>query len=51
MIGEFIQKYALGAASSVQVALKSLQKKEIVIKEGDKFLVHDVILARWLQTL
>ncbi|MDZ7755510.1 MAG: ATP-binding protein [Rhodohalobacter sp.] len=48
---EFIQKYALGASSSVQVALKSLQKKEIVIKEGDKFLVHDVILARWLQTL
>jgi len=48
---DFIQKYELGASSSVQVALKALQKKEIIIKEGEKFLVHDVMLARWLQTL
>lgn len=51
MAKEFIQKYGLGATSSVQVAMKALQKKELVIRDGDDYLVHDVILARWLQTL
>ncbi len=48
---EFVQNYGLGATSSVQAALKSLQKKEIIIREEDNYLVHDVILARWLQAL
>ncbi len=48
---EFIQKHNLGAASSVQSALKALQKKELLIEENGYYLIHDVILARWLQTL
>jgi hypothetical protein len=48
----FIQRYQLGAASSVSTALKMLLKKELIIEEdGGRFLVHDVLLARWLQTL
>lgn len=48
---EFIHKHNLGAASSVQSALKALQKKELLIEEDGYYLIHDVILARWLQTL
>lgn len=48
---EFLMRYQLGAVSTVGSALKTLQKKELVIKDGKEFYVHDVILARWLQTL
>lgn len=48
---EFLKKYSLGAASSVQTALQALQKKEIVVEEHGSYFVHDVILARWLQTI
>lgn len=48
---EFLIKYSLGAASSVQTALQALQKKEIVVEEHGSYFVHDVILARWLQTI
>ncbi len=48
---EFIQKYNLGATSSVSTALNKLMETEIVIKDEDKYLVHEVLLARWLQSL
>lgn len=47
----FINKYFLGAASSVNTALKMLQKNELVIEDDGKYYVHDVLLARWLQSL
>ncbi len=48
---DFIKNHSLGATSSVQSAVKALQKKEIVIYDDEKYLVHDVILARWLQMI
>lgn len=48
---QFIAKYRLGAASSVSSALTMLQKKELVIKDDGYYLVHDVLLARWLQRI
>ncbi|MCC5908616.1 MAG: hypothetical protein JJU13_20525 [Balneolaceae bacterium] len=49
---EFIHKYRLGATSSVNTALKSLKKKELVIRDDQNgFFIHDVMLARWLQQL
>ncbi len=47
---EVLQRYQLGAASTVSSALTQLQQKEFVIKDGDQYLVHDVIFARWLQS-
>jgi DNA-binding MarR family transcriptional regulator len=47
---DFTGKYQLGATSSVSSALKTLVKKEIVVKEG-AYIVHDVLLMRWLQSL
>ncbi|HEY9559365.1 MAG TPA: hypothetical protein VIR29_01115 [Anseongella sp.] len=32
-------------------ALKALQKKELLIQDGDQYLIHDILLARWLQRL
>ncbi|WP_194775494.1 AAA family ATPase [Pararhodonellum marinum] len=48
---DFIQTYQLGAASTVSTALKALEQKELVIRDGDHYLVHDVLLARWMQRL
>jgi len=48
---EFITKHFLGASSSVETAMKSLIKKELVIKDGNFYLVHDVLLSRWLQSM
>lgn len=46
---KILTRYRLGAASSVSSAMQQLQTKELVIKDGNSFLVHDVIFARWLQ--
>lgn len=48
---DFIQKNELGAASSVGSALKMLLNKEIVIRENEGYMIHDVIMARWLQSI
>jgi len=48
---DFIKKYSLGAGSSVSRALNKLIDTELVIKEEDDYLVHEVLLARWLQSL
>ncbi len=51
LANKFINRNQLGAASSVSTALKMLLKKEFVIVDGDYYYVHDVLLARWLQTM
>lgn len=51
LANEFINKYQLGAASSVSTALKMLEKNELVIEDNKKYFVHDVLLARWLQRI
>ena len=33
------------------IAVRMLQKNELVIEEDGKYLVHDVLLARWLESL
>ena len=48
---EFINTYHLGATSSVNTALRMLQKNELVIEDEGSYFVHDVLLARWLQSL
>lgn len=48
---EFADTYRLGAGSTVSTALKKLIKSELVIEEDGCYLIHDVLLARWLQTL
>lgn len=51
MAKQFTDKYGLGASSSVSTALSKLMTTELVIKEDNHYLVHDVLLARWLQTI
>ncbi len=47
---DFLKKYNLGANSTVSRALKALMEKELVIvNDFDRFLIHDVLLCRWLQ--
>ncbi|TRX59387.1 ATP-binding protein [Fulvivirga sp. M361] len=47
----FLQQYALGAASSVSTALKTLIKKEFIIQTGSNYTLHDTLLMRWLQQM
>ena len=45
---EFLSKYALGAASSVSQAIKSLAEKEFVFFSENRFRLNDVFLAQWI---
>lgn len=47
----FRKKHNLSSPSSVQRALEMLIHNEIIVQENDTFLVHDVLLARWLQRI
>lgn len=48
---KFVLGHQLGAASSVQRAVQSLVRKEMVVREVDGYMVHDIILSRWLARL
>lgn len=48
---DFLLSYRLGAASSVSTALKALQKSEMVVVDEGAYLVHEVLLARWMARL
>ena len=49
----FIQKYKLGAASTVKKAVDSLASKEMIFLQSDStssyYRIYDVFLMRWLQ--
>ncbi len=44
---EFIQKYKLGSASSIQRGIKSLLLKELISYEENKYYLQDVFFSRW----
>jgi len=46
---DFIGKHSLGAASSVNTAIKSLEEKEMLAWEEGSYFVHDLIFSRWLE--
>lgn len=46
----FIERHRLGAASTVSSALKMLMQNEIIIQDRGTYLVHDLLLSRWLQS-
>lgn len=46
----FLKAHDLGAASSVQTALKGLMDKEIIFQEEGGYYVHDLLLGKWLST-
>ena len=45
----FLKKHDLGAASSVNTAIKALEEKEMLAWEEGQFFVHDLIFSRWLE--
>lgn len=47
---EFLSKYNLGAASTVQSALSALVEKELVLEEGGVYSIYDRFLGMWLRT-
>lgn len=47
--GDFIAKYKLKAASSVNVALKNLIDKELVYKTPNGYIVYDRFMSIWLK--
>ena len=45
----FIKKYNLTTASSVATSLKALAGKEMIVFDGNQWLVYDVFFSRWLE--
>ena len=45
---EFLQKYHLGAASSVQRIVERLTQKGIVDRTNNRYRITDPIFARWI---
>lgn len=45
---EFIKKYSLSSASSVQTSLKSLLKDEIIISSDSGYIIDDRFFRMWL---
>ena len=49
--GEFIQKYKLTQASSVNTSLKSLLNKEMIYLDEEGYKVYDMFFSKWLARL
>jgi uncharacterized protein len=47
--GAFIMKHNLVSASSVATSLKALEEKEMIVNDGDQWIVYDVFFSRWLE--
>ena len=47
--GSFISRYDLTSASSVTTSLKSLEEKEMIVSDRERWQVYDVFFSRWLQ--
>lgn len=45
----FINTHKLGTTSTINSAIKSLVKKELIFTEDDKFVVYDVFFSLWLK--
>ena len=45
----FLDKYGLGASSSIQKALKILLEKDLVQKENGSYVILDLFLKRWIR--
>jgi hypothetical protein len=50
MGGEFVRRYGLGSASSVQTALDALYDKEMVYESEGRLYLEDVLLSRWFES-
>ena len=48
---DFISKHKLGTPSSVHSAVNSLLNKEMIYKEQNDYLIYDVFLERWLESM
>ncbi len=48
---QFIKKYNLSSASSVQAAIKNLLKNDIVTQEENTYRIYDFFFSEWLATV
>ena len=46
---KFLETYSLGSSSSIQKALKSLLKKELVQKENGSYVIYDLFFKKWIR--
>lgn len=50
LAGEFISKYRLRAASSVNFSMKKLLANELVYKTDDGYIIYDQFMEKWLRS-
>jgi hypothetical protein len=46
--GEFLSKYNLKSPSSIQRAMKTLLKQEVIVFYNDSYIIYDVFFSLWL---
>jgi len=47
--GYFLRKYNISAPSTMTTALRALEKTELILRMDNHYIVHDVLLMRWIQ--
>lgn len=47
--GSFLKKYNISSPSSMNTALRALEKKELIMRINNQYIVHDTLLMRWIQ--
>ncbi|AEC52738.1 ATPase [Pyrococcus sp. NA2] len=45
---DFMNRYGFNRASTVQVSLRALQEKELIIKENGKYLIENPLFELWI---
>ena len=46
---KFLEKYSLGASSSIQKALKKLQEQDLIQQDNGSYMIPDPFLKRWIR--
>jgi len=48
---KFLEKYSLGASSSIQKALKKLQGQDLIQQDKGSYIIPDPFLKRWIRRI
>jgi len=48
---KFLEKYSLGASSSIQKALKNLQEQDLIQRDNGSYVIPDPFLKRWIRRI
>jgi len=48
---DFLTRYGFERASTVQAVIRSLREKELIVKEGEKYLIENPLFELWIKRI